>query len=212
MDTDLDSTEGDLDDAVGQLTDRSFACEPDSHEAWETWLADHDNPCFEIDAEISETEQKKSHDKPGRPPKDWDPYETVYQIAASVQQDAAAITHCKKRASCFVVIISIDDTEESPAERVLQEYKQQQTVERRFLVLKGPKCVGAVFLNRPERVEALGYVLLMSLHSVIGRRAREALKDAVEPMDLAGGPKTRRPTGRRVLERFDECSRDSHQR
>ncbi len=56
-----------------------------------------------------------------------------------------------------------------------------------------------------ERVEALGYVLLMALllYSLIERRAREALKDADEPMDLAGGPMSFRPTGRRVLERFE---------
>ena len=205
IDSDLDSTEEDLEDAVGRLTDRSFACEPDAYEAWETWLDDHDDPCFELEAEVIETEQKKSRDKPGRPPKDWDPYETVYQIAASVQRDAAAIAHRKKRASCFVVVTSVDDAEEWPGERVLQEYKEQQAVERRFPVLKDPKRVGPVFLDRPERVEALGYVLLMALlvYSLIERRARKALKDADEPMDLAGGPTSFRPTGRRVLERFE---------
>lgn len=205
IDNDLDSTEEDLEDAVGQLTDRSFACEPDAQEAWETWLDDHDDPYFKFEAEVVETEEKKSRDKPGRPPKEWDPYETVYKIAASVQRDAAAIAHRKKRASCFVVVTSLDDTEEWPAERVLREYKEQQAVERRFPVLKDPKRVGPVYLDRPDRVEALGYVLLMALlvYSLIERRAREALKDADEPMDLAGGPTSFRPTGRRVLERFE---------
>ncbi|MFC4247556.1 IS1634 family transposase, partial [Natribaculum luteum] len=166
---------------------------------------DHNNPYFEFEAKVVETEQKKSRDKPGRPPKEWDPYETVFQIAASVQRDAAAIAHRKKRASCFVVVTSLDDAEEWPAERVLREYKEQQAVERRFPVLKDPKRVGPVYLDRPERVEALGYVLLMALlvYSLIERRAREALKDADEPMDLAGGPTSFRPTGRRVLERFE---------
>ena len=205
INNDLDSTEEDLKDAVSRLADRSFACEPDAHEALETWLDDHDDPSFEFEAEVVETEQKKSRDKPGRPPKEWDPYETVYQIAANVQRDAAAIAHRKKRASCFVVVTSLDDAEEWPAERVLREYKEQQAVERRFPVLKDPKHVGPVYLDRPERVEALGYVLLMALlvYSLIERRAREALKDADEPMDLAGGPTSFRPTGRRVLERFE---------
>jgi transposase len=144
-------------------------------------------------------------EKPGRPPNDWEPYETVYKIAASVQRDAAAIAHRKKRASCFVVATSLEDEEEWPAEQVLREYKEQQAVERRFPVLKDPKRVGPVFLDRPERVEALGYVLLMALlvYSLIERRAREALKDADEPMQLSGGPTSYRPTGRRVLERFE---------
>jgi len=205
IDNNLNSTEEDLEDAVARLADRSFACEPDAQEACEAWLDDHDDPCFELEAEIIETKQKKSRDKPGRPPNDWDPYETVYKIAASVQRDAAAIAHRKKRASCFVVVTSLNDPEEWPAEQVLREYKEQQAVERRFPVLKDPKRVGPVFLDRPDRVEALGYVLLMALlvYSLIERRAREALKDADEPMDLAGGPTSFRPTGRRVLERFE---------
>lgn len=205
IDNNLDNTEEDLEDAVGQLADRSFACEPDAHDAWELWLADHDDPCFELEAEIVEAEQKKSRDKPGRPPNDWEPYETVYKIAVSVQRDAAAIAHRKKRASCFVVVTSLDDTEEWSGEDVLQEYKEQQAVERRFPTVKDPKRVGPVFLDRPDRVEALGYVMLMALlvYSLIERRARVALKDADEPMALAGGPTSFRPTGRRVLERFE---------
>jgi transposase len=84
---------------------------------------------FEIEAEVVETEQKKSRDKPGRPPKDWEPYETVYTIAASVQRDAAAITTYKQRESCYVLVTTLEDDQEWPPERVLEEYKQQLTVE-----------------------------------------------------------------------------------
>jgi hypothetical protein len=38
---------------------------------------------------------------------------------------------------------------------------------------------------------------------LIERRARLALVNADEPMELAGGPTTYRPTGRRVLQRFE---------
>jgi hypothetical protein len=38
---------------------------------------------------------------------------------------------------------------------------------------------------------------------LIERRARLALADADEPMELAGGPTTYRPTGRRVIQRFE---------
>lgn len=72
-------------------------------------------------------------------------------------------------------------------------------------MLKDPKRVGTVFAKRPDRVNALGHVLLMALlvYSVIERRARQALADAEEPMELAGGPTSYRLTGRRVLERFE---------
>lgn len=90
----------------------------------------------------------------------------------------------------------------SPRKRSIE---QQQTVERRLPVLKDPKRVGPVFLEWPDRVKALGYLLLLALlvYSVIERRARRALADADEPMELAGGPTSYRPTDRRVLERFE---------
>jgi len=110
----------------------------------------------------------------------------------------------KAKESCFVVATTLDESDEWSDEAVLTEYKEQQTVDRRFPVLKDSKRVGPVFLDRPDRVEALGYLLVMALlvYSVIERRAREALKDADEPTKLAGGPTSFRPSGRRVLERF----------
>lgn len=205
IDNYLDNTEKDLEDAVDQLDDRVFSCEPDARDELEKWFNNHDKTCFEINAEVVETEQKKSREKPGRPPKDWDPYETIFKIAADVHRDAAAITERKERASCFVVVTTLTESAEWSAEAVLREYKEQQVVERRFPILKDPKRVGAIFLDRPDRVEALGYVLVMSLlvYSLIERRARQALATADEPMELAGGPKSFRPTGRRVLERFE---------
>ena len=205
IDKELDNTEEQLEDAAEELSDRVFACERDAKQELETWLTEHQEQCFEIEAEVVETEQKKSRDKPGRPPKEWDPYETVYTIAADVQRDAAAISTYKQRESCYVLVTSLEDEQEWPDERVLEEYKQQITVEQCFPVVKDPKRVGAVYLKNEQRIEALGYVLVMSLlvYSLIERRARLALMDADEPMELSGGPSTYRPTGRRVLQRFE---------
>ena len=202
---DLDTTEEDLMDAVDQLGDCSFASEEDATEAAAEWLADHDEHCFEIDTDVVETDEKKSRDSPGRLPKDWEPYKTVYKITVTVQRDEEAIETRKQRKSCFVLITTLTHTDEWSGEDVLGLHKDQQTVERRFPVLKDPKWVGPVFLNRPDRVEALGYVLTLALlvYSLIEQRARQALATAEEPIDLAGGPTSFRPTGRRVLERFE---------
>ena len=204
VEQDVESTEEDLSDAIDQLADRSFACEEDASEAATEWLAEHDEQCFEFETEVIETEEKKSRDGPGRPPKDWEPYKTVYQITVDIDRDEEAIKSRKQEKSCFVLVTTLTDTDEWSGADILELYKDQQTVERRFPVLKDPKRVGPVFLNRPDRVEALGYVLILALlvYSLIERRARRALADATEPMKLAGGPTSFRPTGRRVLERF----------
>lgn len=59
IDNQLDTDEKDLKDTVGRLTDRSFACKPDAKDALKKRLDDHNHPCFEIDAEIVETEEKR---------------------------------------------------------------------------------------------------------------------------------------------------------
>jgi hypothetical protein len=45
--------------------------------------------------------------------------------------------------------------------------------------------------------------MALLVYSLIERRVRVALMDADEPMQLSGGPTSYRPTGRRVLERFE---------
>jgi len=205
IDREVDTAEEQLEDAVEELSERVFACERDAKQELDTWLDDHQHEWFEIDGEVIETEQQKSRDKPGRPPKDWDRYETVHKIAADVQRDAAAITTYKQRESCYVLVTSLEDEEEWPPKRVLEEYKQQLVVEQGFPIVKDPKRVGALYLKSHQRIEALGYVLIMALlvYSLIERRARLALVDADDPMKLSGGPRTHRPTGRRVLQRFE---------
>jgi len=45
--------------------------------------------------------------------------------------------------------------------------------------------------------------MALLVYSLIERRVRIALEDAETPMELAGGPTSFRPTGRRVLQRFE---------
>jgi transposase len=49
------------------------------------------------------------------------------------------------------------------AERVLRTYKEQNGIEKNFGFLKDDQIVNALFLKRPERIEALGLILLISL-------------------------------------------------
>jgi transposase len=46
---------------------------------------------------------------------------------------------------------------------ILRTYKEQHAIERNFGFLKDDQIVKALFLKRPERIEELGLVLLISL-------------------------------------------------
>jgi len=100
-------------------------------------------------------------------------------------------------------VTNLDET--NTAYEIVKEYKAQSHVETSFKFLKDPLFVGPIYLKKPERVEALAYVLLMALliFGILERRAREAMKHETEPLLLQGKVETFKPTGKRILEFFE---------
>ena len=96
----------------------------------------------------------------------------------------------------FVLITTLPPTRYDAA-ALLREYKGQTSVEQRFHFLKDPAFVDAVFLKKPERIEALGYVMLLALlvFSCIERRVRQA----PEPLPTASRGAVARPTGQLIV-------------
>jgi transposase len=94
------------------------------------------------------------------------------------------------------------------AGKVLAEYKQQIHVERRIHDLKGPLAVAPTFLEKPERMAGLLYILIWSLMvlSLMERAVRRNLKG--KPM-YGIYPENRpspAPTGRAILECFSDLT------
>ncbi len=118
----------------------------------------------------------------------------------------AAVQKAKEKLSCFVLVTNLDET--NTAYEIVKEYKAQSHVETSFKFLKDPLFVGPIYLKKPERVEALAYVLLMALliFGILERRAREAMKHETEPLLLQGAESYLRrsleaifDTGRHIL-------------
>ncbi|MCJ7843622.1 transposase, partial [Lederbergia sp. NSJ-179] len=89
---------------------------------------------------------------------------------------------------------------------LLKAYKGQQTVENRFRFLKNPYFVGRIYLEKPKRVEAFAYVMMLSVmvYSVFEYLIRKNMEGENEPLDLMGGSRNSfRPTGESVLEILD---------
>lgn len=202
----LAKREAQLEQACHHLARRQFACAPDAEEAWRNFLAQHQDPCFHLEAAVIPVKRRRQRPRPGRPPQGYVPaYETVYQLQPQLSRNEAAIETKQAQASCFVLITSLLAAEAWPARKVLQEYKHQTVVEQHFAFIKDPKIVGPIYLKKPERVQALAYVFLLALlvYSVIQRRVRQALAQEGEPpLVLAGKITSSRPTGRRILELF----------
>jgi len=102
----------------------------------------------------------------------------------------------RQRRSTFVLITTVP-RDEATAHDLLLEYKYQGSIERRFAFLKDPEIVDSFFVKKPERVLALGYVLLIVclVFSILERRMRRS----GQPLPTPARGKVRNPTGLEVL-------------
>ena len=87
---------------------------------------------------------------------------------------------------------------------VLRAYKAQHGIEQNFGFLKDPLMVNSLFLKKPERIEALGLVLLLAL--LLWRLIEKTLRVHVETTEtpLPGWDKkaTQQPTAFMMMTKF----------
>lgn len=101
---------------------------------------------------------------------------TEYHIDISYNQEDAVIKEAIRKGSTF--ILTSNDLEIS-AESMLMEYKTQSGVEKKFQQLKNPHFVDSIYLEKPERIEALSYIILLTIMmlSVMEQVVRKGLKE-----------------------------------
>ena len=126
-----------------------------------------------VDFQISEQNIKR----PGRPSKDpaLNCSRAEYTIHSEIEANQAAIDRAIRRECIFVVastVVTMSGIE------ILQEYKSQSAVERKFQFLKSPQFVNALYVDSPRRAESLGYlmlilILLLSVGEHVVRREME---------------------------------------
>ena len=187
--------------AAKTLMKTSFACEPDARAALDEYLNVHvRGPVMDrmlrIEGEIIETEVSPQRGR-GRPPKGHAPPAPTseYRIRIGIADDDEVTAAVIARESCFVLVHT--GSEPITAKELLRIYKGQSVVEARFPFLKDPSWADVFFVKTPHRVEALGYVLLLSLllWSVWERRVRLNLAASGErPIVDVTGVKKPRPT------------------
>lgn len=144
----------------------------------------------------------------GRPPKSGERKvaRMMYGLAGEVAERESAVERARAAAGCFVLLTNVPasgDMAHTGGE-VLAAYKEQHGIERDFGFLKDPLIVNDLFLKRPDRIEALGFVLLVSLlaWSLMEHVMRSHLKRT--DSDIIGWDKkmTRKPTTFMVTTKF----------
>jgi len=119
-------------------------------------------------------------------------------LHTEVQLDELCVEESIRR-ECSFILCSNDLL--ITGEELLREYKTQSDVEKRFKVLKSPKFMNSLFLKNPRRVEALIYILLISLMmmTVAEKIVRDKLKDNGDVLYGIENRKLKKPSLTNIL-------------
>ena len=193
--------------AVKKANRAGFAYEDDTRAAASRMLA-----LLKLHTGTVETtcvQERVKRDRPGRPRKD-EVLETrsVWRLSIELYVDNAQVTAARHRASCLV-LVSNWTTKEWDDVRLLSEYRRPYLVEGHtgFRWLKGPASVAPVFLKSPQRIRAMGLVLILALvvrNCILGRlRTDLAAQNATLPHPFTKKADAK-PTTEMTFEHFSE--------
>lgn len=186
-----------------QLCQQVFACKPDAAEALLRFQAALQWHTL-VQVALRPVAAKRP---PGRPRRSTPQENSAmgFQWQATLERQPDFEAQFRQRQSRFILATNVLDEQAYPAERLLQEYKGQQQVERGFRFLKDPLFfTSSVFVKKPQRVEALALVMVLTLlvYSLGQRKLRAQLEQLGETvLDQKQRP-TKRPTLRWVLQKF----------
>jgi transposase len=181
------------------LSNQSFACEADAQSALARelkrlplWL--------EVQSAFVSSEQ---HAGRGRPRKDAAPTRH-WHIQATVSVKQPQVEHEVRRKACFIVATHVLDTSILSDQELVTTYKEQGSVERGFRFLKDPLFLASsVFVKKPERIVALGLIMVLCL--LIYRLAEHRLRTRLAETEQTLPDQLNRPTARPTLRWVFQC-------
>ena len=129
-----------------------------------------------------------------------------YRLNITIHPDTERIRRREDEAGCFVLLTNVPTAGDlaHSARDILTVYKEQHGTEQNYGFLKDPVIVNSLFLKKPERIEALGLILLLAL--LIWRLMERAMRRHVDTTStpLPGWDKkaTERPTAFMMVTKF----------
>ena len=128
-----------------------------------------------------------------------------YQVSGQVESTESVIEAEKIKAGRFILATNILDGTEVSNQKILEEYKGQQSNERGFRFLKDPLFfTSSVFVKNPQRVEAIAMImgLCLLVYNLAQRKLRQELAAANEAVKNPVKKLTDRPTMRWIFQMF----------
>jgi len=173
------------------LTETVSACERDANDDLETFLKSHSNSFFSVS--LSLVASVKERNPVGRSsakpkPKKIDVAWAVR--AGQIIKNEGRIERQRQKDESFCLLTNIDPDSLGSRE-VLLRYKAQHKVEHNFSVLKMPLVASPLFLEKPQRIEAMMTLLYFSvlMHGILQVISRIKIAACKEPPRL--GPENR---------------------
>ena len=129
-----------------------------------------------------------------------------YGLRLFCHEDHEALERAREHNGCFVLLTNLAAQGEGAysAEQILRTYKEQHGIEKNFGFLKDDAIVNALFLKTPERLEALGLILLIALliWRLMEFHMRRHLSDNQTHLLGWDDKPTQRPTAYMVTRKF----------
>ena len=149
--------------------------------------------------------EHKRYSKRGKPKKDAKKDVTEYSLILNVTSGLEKFYEEKKRNGLFVFATNELNDEMLKSKEILNEYKNQQKVERGFRFLKDPKFhADSIFLKKPERIASLLMIMTLSLlvYSALEYKVRENMKKRGVTFPNQKGKPISNPTMRWIFQYF----------
>jgi transposase len=129
-----------------------------------------------------------------------------YRLKTAISPQTERIARMEEEAGCFVLLTNVPTVGElaHSARDLLTVYKEQHGTEQNYGFLKDPVIVNSLFLKKPERIEALGLILLLALllWRLMERTMRTYVDTTRTPLPGWDKKATERPTAFMMITKF----------
>ena len=183
-----------------------YYCEKDALEAVKRFEEETLKKFHIIIGKAVTIEKIQKRQAPGRPKSNVFPEKSItYGVKIKIVEDDVAIRQQRDKEGLFVLVTNILENEKFTDGEILSEYKGQVSVETCFKVLKDPYFMDELFYKKPHRIEALAYIMLISLMvlTLLERTVRENLKSESTRIMVSGKRRTFTPTGLSIIEALE---------
>jgi transposase len=192
-----------LEATVREATQQAYFCQADA-EAAAVKLRGLQSAYHGVEVGVEE----RSKYGPGRPSRKQPRVAKAlrYGLKATLHERSDVIARKTQETGCFVLLTNVPTAGEMAhrAGDVLRAYKEQHGIEQNYGFLKDPLIVNSLFLKKPERIEALGLVLLLALllWRLVERTLRRHVETTGNPLTGWDKKATQKPTAFMMMTKF----------